>query len=231
MAISDVLDIWNAALLNIGAKSALASVGERSAEAAACALRYPSVVRAILRDTDWNCVRRRVGLQEVAAGAVWPPSWRYMYVHPTDCLRVRGFDMGLTAARFPNQPTVDYEIADDAIAGKVILTNVPCPVMIYTRYVVDLSNGTHEANFDASLREAVGWALAAAIAAPLVGSASAANAIKAESRAMIDAARAANANESAPNQMPQDCDSLQARGLDACWPGGWSGPWPWTSGT
>ena len=65
MAASDLLDIWNAALLNATAKSAIASLTEQSAEAAACARRYPSIVRTILRDTDWNCVRRRVALDEV----------------------------------------------------------------------------------------------------------------------------------------------------------------------
>ncbi len=159
MAASDLLDIWNAALLNATAKSSIASLTEQSAEAAACALRYPSIVAAILRDTDWNCVRRRVALDEVAEAAVWPPSWSYMYLYPTDCLRVRGFDLGLPQAGFPNWTMVDYEIADDATAGKSILLNVADPVMIYTSYELDLVNGRYEAKFDASLREALGWAL------------------------------------------------------------------------
>lgn len=226
MAASDLLDIWNAALLNATAKGSLAALTEQSAEAAACAVRYPSIVRAILRDTDWNCVRRRIALEEVAEGAVWPPSWTYMYVHPADCLRVRGFDLGLAQGRFPAWSMVDYEIADDATAGKSILMNIADPVMIYTAYELDLVDGTCEAKFDASLREALGWALAAAIAAPLTGSRSIADAVKAEARTMLDQARAANANESAPNVIAQEVDSLAVRGACDVPASGWSSLWP-----
>lgn len=212
MAAADLLDIWNAALLNATCKGTIASLTEQSAEAAACALRYPSIARTVLRDTDWNCVRRRVGLEEVQCGAVWPPSWQFMYGYPSDCLRVRGFDLGLPQASFPNWTQVDYEVADDATAGKVILLNLECPVMIYTSYVVDLAGGTYEAKFDASLREALSWALAAAIAAPLTGSRANADSVKAEARTMLDQARAANANENAPNTVNQSVESLTVRG-------------------
>ncbi|WP_428659495.1 hypothetical protein [Reyranella sp.] len=226
MAASDLLDIWNAALLNATARTSIGSLTEQSAEAAACALRYPSIVRTLLRGTDWNCVRRRLALEEAACGAVWPPSWTYMFVHPADCLAIRGFDMGLPQASFPNWTRVDYEIADDASAGKTILMNIACPVMIYTSYELDLVNGTYEAKFDASLREALGWALAAAIAGPLTGSRSITDAVKAEAKSMIDQARAANANESAPNSVNQDVESLAVRGAVDCPPYGWQGLWP-----
>lgn len=211
MAASDLLDIWNAALLNATAKGSIAALTEQSAEAAACAVRYPSIVAAILRDTDWNCVRRRITLEEVPEAAVWPPSWAFMYVHPADCLAIRGFDSGLPQARLPGSTGVDYEISDDATAGKTILLNVADPVMIYTSYELDLVNARYEAKFDATLREALGWALAAAIAGPLTGSGSIANAVKAEAKLVLDQARAANANESAPNRMAEACDSLAVR--------------------
>jgi len=226
MAASDLVDIWNDAILNATSKGSISSIAEQSAEAAVCAQRYPSVVRSVLRDADWNCVRRRVGLLEVTAGAVAPPSWTYMYVYPTDCEVVRGFDFGLPAARFPTWTTIDYEVADDATAGKVILTNVACPVMIYTSYVLDLISGTYEAKFDSMLREAVSWALAAAIVGPLTGNRALAADVRQEAKMVLDLAKAANANESAPNQMPQDCDSLAVRGaIDMSAPD-WRGYWP-----
>jgi hypothetical protein len=135
-----------------------------------------------------------------------------MYVYPADCLCVRGFDLGMAPAGFPGWSQADYEIADDATAGKSILMNIAAPVMIYTAFELDFVNGACEAKFDASLREALGWALAAAIAGPLTGSRSIADAVKAEARSMLDQARAANANESAPNVIAQDCDSLAVRG-------------------
>jgi hypothetical protein len=226
MAASDLLDIWNDAVLNATSKGSIAALDEQSAEAAACAQRYPSVVRAILRETDWSCVRRRVALDEVAEGAVWPPSWTYMYVHPADCLAIRGFDLGLPQVRFPQWTQVDYEIADDATAGKSILLNIADPVMIYTSFELDLVDGTYEAKFDARLREAVGWALAAAIVGPLTGNRAIAADVRVEAKAAIDLAKAANANEGAPNTVNQDVESLTVRGIGDCWPWGWQGPWP-----
>lgn len=222
MAASDLLDIWNAALLNIGASGALASVTEQSAEAAACALRYPSIARTILRDVDWNCVRRRLGLQEVAGGAVHPPSWQYMYRYPADCLCVRGFDVGTPHAKYPRLTMVDYEVADDATAGKVVLTNVACPTMIYTSYVVDMANGTYEGKFDSQLRETLGWALAAAIAGPLTGSKGIADAAKLETKNMLAAAKASNTLEGNLNIHDEwQAESLTVRsgysGGDAEW--------------
>jgi hypothetical protein len=228
MAASDLVDIFNAAVLNATSKGSINSIAEPSAEAAVCAQRYPSIVRAILRDTDWNCLRRRVGLLEVTAGAVSPPSWTYMYAYPEDCLVVRGFDFGLTAARFPNWTQVDYEVADDATAGKVILTNVACPVMIYTSYVLDLISGTYEGKFDSLLREAVGWGLAAAICGPLTGNRAIAGDVRAQAKIMLDQAKAANANESSPNRMPQDCDSIMVRGAGDMFAPDWRGFWPGT---
>jgi len=220
MAAHDLLDIFNAALLNIGASGALTAVTNQNAEAAACALRYPSIARTILRDVDWNCVRRRVGLLEVAAGAVWAPSWQYMYVYPSDCLVVRGFDTGLPHAKHPLCTMVDYEVADDATAGKVILTNVACPVMIYTSYVLDLANGAYEGKFDAQLRETLGWALAAAIAGPLTGSKGIADAAKAETKNMLAAAKQSNSLEGNLNIRETMAESLTVRGYsgdDAVW--------------
>ena len=67
---------------------------------------------------------------------------------------------------------------------------------------------------------------ARAIAGPLTGNASLANAVRAEARAMLDQARAANANESAPNVMSQSCESLAVRdGCDLA-AQGWPALWP-----
>lgn len=221
MAAADLLDIWNDALINIGAKTSLSDLTEQSAEAAACALRYPGLVRKIVRDTDWNCLRRRVALDEALTGAVWAPSWAYMYVYPEDCFCIRGFDLGLPGVRVPNWSAADYEVADDAAAGKVILMNITGPVMIYTSYALDLVDGTYEAKFDASLREAMGWALAAAIAGPLTGNAPIIASARGEAARSLADARAANANESAPNSMDAAAaESLTVRGYDDCWPWG-----------
>lgn len=217
MAQSDLLSLWNSAIGNIGVKTSIASITEESAEAAACALNYRQVVEDILRETDWNCVRRRVALEEPASGAVWPPSWEYMYEYPTDCLKVRGFDNGVQASRQGGWAQYPYEVADDATAGPVIYMNVTEPVLIYTSYLYNTTTAYWEAKFDSALKSAISWALAAKIAGSLTGNAATITAARQEAMRTLAEARAANANESSPNSMDAvPSESLAVRGYVDC---------------
>lgn len=228
MANSDLLALWNDAVGNIGVKTSIAATTEQSAEAAACALRYRGVVEKIIRDFDWNCLRRRVALVEVSSGAVWPPSWAYMYEYPEDCFCIRGFDCGFPGiypGMIPALAQLPYEIGDDADAGKVIMVNIPDPTLVYTSYAYDATLAPYEAKFDSSLKEAIGWALAAVIAGPLTGNASIIQQAKAEAVRSLAEAKAATANESAPNSMdaiPAESLAIRGYGDEQPW---WTYPW------
>jgi hypothetical protein len=220
MAQSDLLSLWNNALGFIGAGTSIAAVTEQSAEAAACALAYRQVVEEILRETDWNCVRRRAALDEVPEGAVWPPLWGYMFLWPADCLKVRGFDTGLPTQN-GGWAQVAYEVGNDATAGRVIYMNLADPVIVYTAYEYDPDDAPCEARFDSSLRQAVSWSLAATIAGRLTGSAQVVQQTRAMALQALAQAREANANESAPNSMDvPEPESIAVRGYDGCWPHG-----------
>lgn len=220
MAQSDLLSLWNNAIGCIGGKTSIAAVTEASAEAAACALAYRQVVEEILRETDWNCVRRRAALDEVSEGAVWPPSWGYMFLWPADCLKVRGFESGLPGLSCGAAP-IEYEVGNDATAGRVIYTNLADPVIVYTAYEYDPADAPCEAMFDSSLKQAVSWSLAATIAGRLTGSAQVVQQTRAMALQALAQAREANANESAPNSMDvPEPESIAVRGSDGCWPHG-----------
>lgn len=225
MAATDIKAIWDKALGNAGAKTSLTAITEESAEAAACAIHYPEVVRELMRAADWNFNRRRVALTEVPTGAVWPPSWEYMYLYPVDCMAIRGFDLGAPPRYFPYNE-VPFEAGNDATAGRVIYMNEsPSPVMIYTSYTWDSGNGFWEARFDPSFRVAVEWGLANAIAAQLGAGAATIQRCEIKARESRLEAMAANGNEAAPISMDQaQAESLLVRGLLSPY----QMPWPST---
>lgn len=211
MANADLLDIWNDAILNVGAGTAISATTEQSAAAAACALRYKGVVERLVRETDWSCLRRRVALAEVSSGAVWPPGWAYLYEYPADCVAIRGFDVGWAGYR--PAAAIAYEVGDDSDAGKVIYMNVRDATLVYSSFALDLDDAPCEAKFDSSMREALGWALAAAIAGSLTGNPQIVANARTEAARTLAEARAANANESASNSMDAvPPESLQVRG-------------------
>lgn len=225
MAASDILDIWNDAIGNIGVKTSIAALTEQSAEAAACALRYEGVVNRILRQADWNTSRATVALEDVTAEFAPPARWAYRYEHPDNCLRIWRMEnpYGFRWC-FPDPPS-GFEVALDTrpasfeVPTRYIYSDVAELSVIFTQYSFEPLVGDYDALFDPALREAIAWALAAAIAPSLTGNAQIVAQAKAEAANSLQTALAANSNESAPNRMNDDAtESLAVRGLsvDLC---------------
>lgn len=227
MAASDILDIWNRAVLNVGAKTSIASLTEASAEAAACALRYPGVVETILRGADWNCARMTVALDEVTADFAAPARWACRYAWPDDCLKIWRMESpaGLLW-RWPDalqgfEVAVDNDPANGGLPTRYIYSDRSGLSAIFTQYRFDIAGGAYEALFEPDLREAIGWALAAVIAGPLTGNGQIIQTARAEALRSLDVARASGANESAPNSMDlPEAESLAVRG-GSCSDGRW----------
>lgn len=232
MAAADILDLWNKAVLDIGAKVSIAALGEQSAEAAACALRYESVVSTILRGSDWNCTRRTVALDDVTADFPPPARWSCRYAYPSACLRIWRLESPSGVLwRWPD-PLQGFEVAVDNdpdaadLPTKYIHSNLGELSAITTQYAFDAAHGYYEALFEPDLREAIGWALAAVIAGPLTGNGQIIQTARAEALRSLETARASCANESAPNSMDiPEAESLAVRGYGDGWPysrwGGW----------
>jgi hypothetical protein len=224
MATADILDIWNRAVLGIGAKGSIASLTEQSAEAAACALRYRGVVESVLRQTDWNCVRMTVALEDITADFAPPSRWACRYEYPASCLRLwRMENPSGFLWRWPDtvqgfEVAVDNDPDASDLPTKYIYSNQTALSAIYTQYAFDAAHGYHEALFEPDLREAIGWALAAVIAGPLTGNRATIDAARAEALRSLDTARASSANESAPNSMDfPEAESLAVRGFGDRW--------------
>jgi hypothetical protein len=229
MATSDILGIWNDAIGNIGAKTSIASLTEQSAEAAACALRYEGVVEKIVRETDWNATRFTADLTDVTSTITPPDRWTYTYSLPTAFQRLWRMETAgslLWSWNPPGQAMMGFEMAialnGSSVPTRYIYSHYDSLTAIYGRYAYDSSNGYYEALFDPSLKEAIAWELAAVIAGPLTADARIMQATRQQAMLSLGDARAAVANESAPNMMG-DTESLQVRGLSE-WPWGWPLP-------
>jgi hypothetical protein len=224
MATSDILGIWNNAVGNIGVKTSIASLTEQSAEAAACALNYENVTSKILRETDWNCIRQTVALTDYTSTLDPPARWSYRYSYPSNTLRIWRMENALGVLwRWP-YPQAGFEVLVDpapstSIPTRYICSNWTSLKAICGVYAYDSSHGYYEANFDSSLKDAIAWDLAAAIAGPLTGDARIIQTANQQAAKSLAEAQAANGSESAPNMQP-DSESLSVRGY-ADWPYGY----------
>lgn len=231
MAVSDILAIWNDAVLNIGAKGSIASLTEQSSEAAACALRYEGVVQSVLRSSDWNCVRMTAALTDVTATFAAPARWAYRYTYPAACLRIWRMETPSGVLWQWPQPLQGYEVAIDLDPGnsdlptKYIYSNMTSLSAIFTKYAYDSAHGYYEALFEPDLKEALGWALAFAISGSLTSNTGIVQNARAEAMRSLAVAQASSANESSPNSMDvPEAESLSIRGFNGAY------AWPYADG-
>jgi hypothetical protein len=133
---SSKVDIWNAALSNIGHKANIADPDEATVEANHCRRFYPMALRFALERFAWNFATRRVELAEVDNPV---DHWAYAYALPNQCIAAR--------AVLPPECTDDtleqvftIEAAEDGSA--ILYTNMEDAVLKYTTLVEDTNKFT-----------------------------------------------------------------------------------------
>lgn len=163
------VQICNLALSRVGARR-ISSLGENTKEAKECNKIYTDTRDFVLAAHDWGFARKHATLAAISTPTY--PGWDYAYAYPTDCLAARRIknDTGSTSPiaysleedRYMNVGKVEFEIrATAALDGKVILTNEPEAVMIYTARVTDSNL------FSAEFIDAFAYRLASDLAVPL----------------------------------------------------------------
>lgn len=127
----------------------------------------------MLRLHMWSFARRQVSIALLGAakGTTENPSgtervslapWSYEYLLPNDCLRVRQILQNVGgASAVPYALSGDTDDAGNAV--KVILTNQPQAVLIYTARITDTD--MHDPEFEEALVYALGSKLAMALGA------------------------------------------------------------------
>lgn len=156
-------DVVNAALGRLGIKQRIGKLIEGSEPAKLALDLYGQSRDEALRTGNFDFARRDVDLtllKSAPAGGyvppvLWnphdypPPGWKFEYVYPTDCLKVRNIrPRNLTVMEFDPSP-VPYNTPNDPYAtgsdpdwveAKVIVCNVPDALLTYTGQITDPSN-------------------------------------------------------------------------------------------
>lgn len=146
------------ALALIGARSTITSINDGSNEADQCALFYVTVLKEVMRAVNWNFAKAQIDLTElgnaVDGTSIYP--WAYKYAYPSDCLKERYIMPKYVTDNVDNIPypgipypfldyqrAVRFEVVTDLDASnnqiKVILTNQPQAIAVYTRYITATS--------------------------------------------------------------------------------------------
>ena len=179
---TSVIEICNSALLDLG-EDVIMSLTDDSKAAGLCNHRWPAVRDAVLRAHPWNCAMAQAELASGTTAPLW--KWEYKYALPTDFLRV------IQVVGQDDEPIENWEIQ-----GNVILCDEQAPIFIsYIRCETD------PCRYDALLTEALSARLAAALAYPLSGSTSLAQAYWEIYKNKLTEARGVDAQEGVPESI------------------------------
>jgi len=179
---TSVIEICNNALLDLG-EDVIMSLGDASKAAGLCNHRWPAVRDAVLRAHPWNCAMAQAELAAGTTAPIW--KWEYKYVLPTDFLRI---------IQIVGQD--GEEISEWEIQSSIILCDEQAPIFIsYVRCEKDPKK------YDALLSEALSARLAAALAYPLSGSTSLAQAYWQAYQDKLTEARGVDAREGVPESV------------------------------
>lgn len=152
MATSEV-QICNMALGRIGCSQFISSLDDASNEARVCNQVYTFVLERVLQDFPWPFATKYATLADI--GTPVSP-WGFRYRYPSDCLQIHRV---LFESKTEGVPYA--VINDDASDAKAILCDYETAVIEYT------ANVTKVSLFPPSFSNALAWAIASEIAAPL----------------------------------------------------------------
>lgn len=179
-SVSNVVDVANLGLVRIGYKKRIGSVYDGSDAAKLILTVYSQTRDALLSDGNWEFAERNISgvlLKQAPVSGYFPPNtwnpavnpavpWRFSYAFPSDALKVRTVKpVSLFTPNFDPQPW-PYSIDNDNAytpARRVILSNVPDAVIVYTGQVTDPST------WDVAFVESCATQVARRIAPALVG--------------------------------------------------------------
>lgn len=192
MSISDV-EICNLALSKIG-QSTINTLSEASVEAEMCALYYPNVRDNLLRSFPWNFCNKSVQLGEAATSIPENDFWEYLYVYPSDCLKIyKIFEDGNFALPVPNE----YEVTSYKNV-KYICCHI---YQAYCRYAQKITDPTL---FDPCFIDALACKMAMEIAVPISNSTDRLKIAQALYQTAIQSAMLTNAIEGEEQKFPSE---------------------------
>ena len=151
------VQIAKLALQHVGDRFDISSLTEFTPEAEQVNLIFNDTRDALLRQHPWNFAKKFVSPATVA-GTV-PGGWTFMYLYPTDAVRI----LGITNPLGRGQPPIEFEVARNAANNRVLLCDQESAEIVYTARI------TTTEDFDAEFTMALSYSLAAKLAMPLTG--------------------------------------------------------------
>lgn len=146
MALS-ATDICNLALARIGEEAIMDITDDSIKSARACNVAFEPVAREVARMGEWNCLKKRVALAQIAEAPAF--EWEYQYQLPSDFISL----VEVNGSDYHGQAQDKWEIE-----GRVLLTDAETANIRYIAYVEDT------AQWDSLFSNAVAVLLAARIA-------------------------------------------------------------------
>lgn len=172
-------DLVNLSLVRIGFKKRIGSLYDGSMAAKIALSVYAQTRDAVLQESDWDFAERDIAPTLLKSApvtgyvppTVWTPAypsppWLFSYAYPSDCLKVRSLQPTPVFVIDMDPQPVSLMIENDNTYNptqKVILCNVPTPVLVYTGQVTNL------ANWEPDAIEAFAAALGRRIAPSIMG--------------------------------------------------------------
>ena len=151
------VQIAKLALQHVGDRFDISSLTEFTPEAEQVNLIFNDTRDALLRQHPWHFAKKFVSPATVA-GTV-PGGWTFMYLYPTDAVRI----LGITNPLGRGQPPIEFEVARNAANNRVLLCDQESAEIVYTARI------TTTEDFDAEFTMALSYSLAAKLAMPLTG--------------------------------------------------------------
>jgi hypothetical protein len=175
--VATVEEVLNLALDRVGYPRSISNINAGTKEARIGLRIYSQTRDDLLRVGEWGFAQREVALNLLKTAPVggygltpWTPAspqlpWIYEYQYPGDCIKVRAIrPTPIFIPDFAPRAHV-FNIANDyALDQKIILTNVPNAICVYTGQVVDVTV------WEPAFVEALVSALAVKFAEALTGS-------------------------------------------------------------
>jgi hypothetical protein len=192
------VQIAKLALQHIGDRYDISDITEATPEAEQVNLLFDDTRDALLRQHPWAFATKYTSPAALTGTA--PGHWEYMFLYPTDCIRM----LGVVNPLGKDQPHVKFEVARNASGKRVILSDIQKPEIFYTARIEDTTD------YDPEFVMAFSYVLAARLVMPLVGERSIAADLYQQAQAVLNSAWETDSNEGIEEAIP-DADWIRAR--------------------
>lgn len=192
------VQIAKLALQHIGDRYDISDINEATPEAEQVNLLFDDTRDALLRQHPWAFATKYTN--PAALSGTVPGHWDYMFLYPTDCIRM----LGIVNPLGKDQPKVKFEVARNSSGKRIILSDLEEPEIFYTMRVEDTTD------YDPEFVMAFSYVLAARLVMPLIGERSIAADLYQQAQAVLNSAWETDSNEGTEESLP-DVDWIRAR--------------------